>query len=186
MASLYAALTDAANQIKHFDPNNPKKKNVLVHGPFWILQLWLNATFSEEIKPFRNRKVACPPSQSHIVWQHLLPLTPIDKGSPNPEVFRLLFTIMLTRVDFTPSMGPFYARQDGPEWFTRAFPLTREEDKKNSLILWRHYLTPQFLSTVIFGVNPGLVAYQPNLVARQFGLYQLVPKDRKRSCRERV
>ena len=29
---------------------------------------------------------------------------------------------------------------------------------------------------MIVGVNPGLVAYQPNLVARQFGLYQLVPK----------
>jgi hypothetical protein len=24
--------------------------------------------------------------------------------------------------------------------------------------------------------NPGLVAYQPNLVARQFGLYQFIPK----------
>ncbi|CAI8615923.1 unnamed protein product [Vicia faba] len=98
-------------------------------------ELWLNATFYEEIKPFRNRKVACPPSQSHILWQHLLTLTPINKGSPNPEVFRLLFTIMLTRVDFTPLMALFHDRQDGPEWFIRAFPPAREDYKKNSLIL---------------------------------------------------
>ena len=84
---------------------------------------------------------------------------------------------MLTRVDFTPLMAPFHDRQDGPEWFIRAFPLAREEDKKNYLILWRRYLTPQFLSIVIVGVNLGLVAYQPNLVARQFGLCQLVPKS---------
>ena len=30
---------------------------------------------------------------------------------------------------------------------------------------------------MIVGVNLGLVAYQPNLVARQFGLCQLVPKS---------
>ena len=34
LASLYASMTDVANQIKFFDPNNPKKKSVLVHGPF--------------------------------------------------------------------------------------------------------------------------------------------------------
>ena len=53
LASLYSSLTDVVGQMKKFDPTNPKKKNVLVHGPFWLLQLWLNATFSADVRPFR-------------------------------------------------------------------------------------------------------------------------------------
>lgn len=38
-------------------------------------------------------------------------------------------------------------------------------------------MTPQFLSTIIVGQTLGFTAYQPNLVARQFGLCQPTPKS---------
>src|ERR1051325_2827929 len=68
LASLYASLTDVVNQIKTFDLANPKKKSVLVHGPLWLLQLWLNATFSEDIKPFRQKKVSVSQDRSGALW----------------------------------------------------------------------------------------------------------------------
>ena len=110
--------------------------------------------------------MACPPAEFHVVWKRLIPMTLGDKTSPITEVFRLLFSIMFTRVDFEPSMAPLCNRPDGPEWFTRAFPPPRNEDKNNSLAIWRRFLVPQFLSVVIIGTTPGLVSYQPNLVAR--------------------
>ena len=84
---------------------------------------------------------------------------------------------MLTRVDFEPSMAPICNRPDGPEWFTRVFPPPRNEDKSNLLVIWRRFLVALFLSVVIVGTTPGLVSYQPNLVARQFGLCQFIAKS---------
>lgn len=74
-------------------------------------------------------------------------------------------------------MAPFSSRIEGPEWLTKAFPPTEDEHKNETFVIWRRFLVPQFLSAVLSGVNPGLVAYQPNLVARQFGLCQFVPKS---------
>src|ERR1051325_1757466 len=68
LASVYTSMTDVVGQIKSFDPKNPKKKNVLVHGPFWLLQLWLNATFSVDVKPFRQKKVSISKDRSGALW----------------------------------------------------------------------------------------------------------------------
>jgi hypothetical protein len=177
LASLYDSLTEVVCQIKLLDLENSKKKNVLAHGPFWFLQLWLNATFSKDITSHGMRRVACPLEEQHLLWKRLIPLTPIDKTFPDVKVFRLLFDIMLTRADFHLSMSPFSSRTEGPEWLTRAFPPTEDEHRNETFVIGRRFLVPQFLSAVTSSVNPGLVAYQPNLVARQFGLCQFVPKS---------
>lgn len=177
LASLYESLSEVVCQIKLFDPKNSKKKNVLVHGPFWFLQLWLNTTLSKDIAPYGMRRVVCPPEERHLIWKRLIPLTPIDKIFPDVKVFRLLFTIMLTRADFLPSMPPFSHRTKGPEWLTRGFPPTEDEHRNETFLIWRRLLVPRFLSVVTSGSNLGLVAYQPNLVARQFGICQFIPKS---------
>ena len=123
------------------------------------------------------RRVVYPRTECHVVWKRLIPMTPGDKTSPSVEVFQLLFSIMLTHVDFEPPMPPFCNRPDIPEWFTIAFPPPRNKDKNNSLVIWRHFLVAQFLLAVIVGTIPDLVSYQPNLVARQFGLCQFIPKS---------
>lgn len=126
LASLFESLYEVVFQIRLFDPENSRKKNVLVHGPFWFLQLWLNATFSKDITPYGIRRVACPPEERHLIWKRLIPLTPIDKNFPDLQVFQLLFNMMLTRVDFLPSITPFSRRTSGPACFTRPFPPTDE------------------------------------------------------------
>lgn len=176
LANLYECLTDISTHMSSFDPKNPKKKNVLAYGPLWLLQYWLNATFSKDIAPYKNNKISFPSTQKHVVWQNLLPLTPSDKTTPNMEVFTLLFTIMLTRVDFEPFMAPFHDQKHGPKWFIKVLPPTSTEGNNNAITFWRRFLTPQFLSTIIVGQTLGMTAYQPNLVARQFGLCQPIPK----------
>ncbi|XP_050895889.1 uncharacterized protein LOC127102579 [Lathyrus oleraceus] len=176
LASLYESPSEVVCQIRLFDPENSRKKNVLVYGPFWFLQLWLNATFTKDIAPYGMRRVACPLEERHLIWKRLIPLTPIDKNFLDLQVFRLLFNIMLTRVNFLPFMAPFSHRTEGPEWLTEPFPLTDGEHRDEAFLIWRRFLVPRFLSAKTSSSNPGLVAYQPNLVARQFGLCQFIPK----------
>ena len=74
-------------------------------------------------------------------------------------------------------MAPFADGKSGPLWLTESFPPVEERHQKRSLVIWRRIPTPQFLSGAITQMSPCLTAYQPNLVARQFGLYQIVPKS---------
>lgn len=177
LAFLYESLFEVVFQIRLFDPENSRKKNVLVHGPFWFLQLWLNATFFKDIAPYGMRRVACPPEERYLIWKRLIPLTPIDKNFPDLQVFCILFDIMLTRANFLPSMAPFNYRTEGPAWLTRPFPPTEDEHRDETFLIWRRLWVPRFLSAETSSSNPVLVAYQPNLVARQFGLCQFIPKS---------
>lgn len=63
LASLYESLSDGVTRLK----NLVKKGNLLISVPFWLLQLWLNATFEsslpnkglvdEEVEEVKNRGV---------------------------------------------------------------------------------------------------------------------------------
>src|ERR1044072_2473822 len=80
---------------------------------------------------------------------------------------------------FVSTMAPFASRNYGPEWFRRRFPPTNSEEEAESYHIWQAFLKPTILSA---RRAPGeksysLVAYQPNLVARQFGLTQLLPRS---------
>lgn len=66
LASLYESLSDRVAQLK----NLGDKGNLLLFGPFWLLQLWLNATFEanlpskglvdENVEEIRQRRVEGP------------------------------------------------------------------------------------------------------------------------------
>lgn len=45
MASLYESLSDGVTQLK----NMGGKGNLLLSGPFWLLQLWLNIAFEASL-----------------------------------------------------------------------------------------------------------------------------------------
>lgn len=45
MASLYEASRLASSAMKTFSPTNNPKGTLLLVGPLWLLQLWLNSTF---------------------------------------------------------------------------------------------------------------------------------------------
>ena len=73
-------------------------------------------------------------------------------------------------------MAPFTIRTRGPAWFTKDFPTNLIEDEAEINVVWEAYLTPTFLSSKVTSGSPyGIYGYQPNLVARQFGLIQPKP-----------
>lgn len=79
---------------------------------------------------------------------------------------------------FTLSMAPFAFRKVSPKWFTRTFPSPSKKQETEPLLIWEAFFTPRILT---LRLNPSkvqvtLITYQPNLVARQFGLVQVLPK----------
>lgn len=77
---------------------------------------------------------------------------------------------------FTTDLAPFSYRQHGPEWFTRTFPPTNALQLSESKAIWQAFLTPRLIVTRLhFEKGVKLVSYQPNLVAREFGLCQPLP-----------
>ena len=76
---------------------------------------------------------------------------------------------------FVSTMAPFASRKVGPEWFTRPFPSTDEEDLEDEYVaIWESFLHPRIMP-LRFKISKNqlsLIAYQPNLVSQQFGIVQ--------------
>ena len=75
-------------------------------------------------------------------------------------------------------MAPFSSRKIGPEWFTQQLPLEMQKDENIFLDVWESFLTPRLLFSYRNATKTqiALIVYQPNLVARQFGLIQIKPR----------
>ncbi|GAU40775.1 hypothetical protein TSUD_26550 [Trifolium subterraneum] len=146
-------------------------------GPFWLLQLWLNATFRVEMDLFLpdlyNEEVA----RRQIEGVRLARLIPRTIGLSYQQLFRQYFEAFLWLKEFKERFAPFADRQIGPSWFIHSFPpLPESEEYQNAV--WSAFLTPTVISCR-FGLKStefGLVGYFPNSVSRQFGLTQLLPK----------
>lgn len=119
LASLYESLSDGVAQLK----NLGDKGNLLLSSPFWLLQLWLNATFEaslpnkglvdEDAEEIKNRRVE---------GTRLAQLTPNDEGQALQSTFMGYIMMFAKRHVFTSSMAPFAFRKYGPKWFIRTFP----------------------------------------------------------------
>lgn len=168
-SSLYESLSDGVTQLK----NLGEKVNVLISGPIWLLQLWLNATFeaslpskglvdedSEEVKNMRVKGV------------RLAQLTPNDEGKSLRPTFLSYVMMFARRHEFTSNMALFAARKYGSTWFKRHFPSPAKKQETKSLLLLEAFLTPKLITLRLHPskIRVTLIAYQPNLVAQQFGL----------------
>lgn len=119
LASLYESLSDIVAQLK----NLGDKGNLLLFDPFWLLQLWLNATFEanlpnkglrdEDVEGILHRRVEGP---------RLAQLTPRDEWQALQLTFMSYIMMFSKCHTFTSSMAPFAFRKIGPKWFTRTFP----------------------------------------------------------------
>ncbi|GAU38874.1 hypothetical protein TSUD_67370 [Trifolium subterraneum] len=146
-------------------------------GPFWLLQFWLNATFRVEMDLFlpelHNEEV----DKRQIEGVRLARLIPRTRGLTYQQLFLQYFEAFLGLKEFKERFAPFADRQIGPSWFIHPFPpLPESEEYQNTV--WSAFLTPTVISCR-FGLKStkfGLVGYFPNLVSRQFGLTQLLPK----------
>jgi len=94
------------------------------------------------------------------------------------EVFFITYEALLKCEEFIPSLAPFLTRVYGPTSFRKDFPTTSNEDEEEINAIWEAYLMPTLLSSRITAGGPyGLYGYQPNHVARKFGLIQPKPSS---------
>lgn len=175
LGHLYESLGESVTLLK----NLGDRGNLLLSGPFWLLQLWLNASFKkhlpslqildEEYEAIRNRTVE---------GIRLSQMTHLVKDQSLQQSYTSYVVAFAQRRHFTPSMAPFAYRKFGPEWFTRKYPALEEKDVEESNAIWTAFLTPGVLALRLRPARNQVVllGYEPNLVARQFGLVQILPK----------
>jgi hypothetical protein len=170
LGSLYENLNQAVTNIKDY----PSRGSLIIPGPIWLFQLWLLATFKRKLAitlPNRFKKAY---EDSPIEGIGLAMLQYGNRTSQ--DLFSIAFNTLLECDTFTPAMAPFTVRLRGPTWFTKEFPSTSIEDEAEINAIWEAYLTPTYLSSRLTPGSPyGLYGYQPNHVARQFGLVQPKP-----------
>src|ERR1044072_1969496 len=169
LAILYDSLHSASFYIKVSGiPND----NLLTSGPLWLRQFWLNANFQHKIN-----QEAPAGTPRDVEGYRLNAITLVEPDLTATEAFNKWFGIFSRQKKFLSSMSPFADRVYGPEWFRRKFPPTQPQNDVESKDIWYQFLKPTLLSSRFQTGSKGLglVAYQPNLVARQFGLSQFLP-----------
>ncbi|KAL5191633.1 hypothetical protein HKD37_04G010884 [Glycine soja] len=175
LAVLYESLGEACNDLK----KSKDGSSFLVSGPMWLLQLWLNATFEQEMGLIIPQDYAEEVANRSIEGQRALRLTPKTLDQNPQKLFLKYMRIFLSFDKFLPQHAPFISREVGPAWFTDYFPAIDPDNEEEVNEIWSFYLNPQILScrTGVQSNYLGLVGYQPNLVSRQFGLSQIRPKS---------
>ncbi|KAI5442394.1 hypothetical protein KIW84_011460 [Lathyrus oleraceus] len=173
LANLYESLSESV----HFLKNTKTQGKINLSGPFWLLQLWLNATFEANLpvapeideEEVKNRTVE---------WPRLVLITPSDEGISLRQAFKSYVMMFAKSYQFTSTMAPFADRKIGPRWFTQQLPLEMQKDENIFLNVWESFLTPRLLFSYRNTTKNqiALIVYQPNLVSRQFGLIQIKPQ----------
>ncbi|XP_050874941.1 uncharacterized protein LOC127078535 [Lathyrus oleraceus] len=175
LANLYESLGERVTTLK----NTRTKGNLIFSGPFWLLQLWLNASF-EVCLPTHNPidADAVEVRNKRVEGTRLEMLTPRNEGRNLQQSFTNYVMMFAKRYNFTPTMAPFAFRTYGPDWFTRKFPYPSKDKEAESVAIWEAFLTPRVFSLRLNQSKSQvtLIAYQPSLVARQFGIIQIFPK----------
>jgi len=150
------------------------RSSLIIPGPIWLFQLWLLATFKEQLKvttPTDLQNAYDNKSTEGLVLAKLR-----RKNWGSQDLFRIAYEALLGCDTFTPLLAPFSNRTCGPNWFTIKFLENKVEEEEETNAILQAYLTPTFLSSrVRSSDSQGVYGYQPNLVARQFGLVQPKP-----------
>ena len=172
LGSLYENLNQAVTSIKEYQPGS----SLIIPGPIWLFQLWLLATFRTKLAVFL-------PTNFTEAYENRstegIGLAMLRQGNgSSQELFSIAYKALLGYDVFSPSLAPFAIRVRGPAWFRKEFPATSIEDEAETNAIWEAYPTPMFLSSRTTTRDPyGIYAYQPNHVARQFGLVQPKPNS---------
>jgi hypothetical protein len=175
LASLYDSLGQASDMLKKTD----KGSQLAFSGPIWLLQLWLNATFESNFNLFLPTYLETSVAARQSEGARLALLRYRETNLTTRQLFFHYFKTLLEFDEITPKNTPFVKRAVGPAWFRRPFPAINPKEEEDTNNIWSMFLTPTILSSRqgVERRHLGLVGYQPNLVARQFGLSQFRPKS---------
>jgi len=169
---LYENLNQAVTSIKEYQ----SRSSLIIPGPIWLFQLWLLATFRTKLAVFlpTNFTKAYEDRSTEGIG-----LAMLRYGNRNSQdLFSIAYEAILGCELFTPSLTPFTTRARGPAWFRKELPATSIEDEAEINAIWKAYLTPTFPSSRTTTSGPyGVYGYQPDQVARQFGLVQPKPSS---------
>lgn len=172
LGSLYESLEVAIDALKNLKP----KDNMLLSGPFWWLQLWMNAMF--EI----SMDVDKPNDANEIIKNRcaegvrLTQMNPTDKNRSNWEALSSYFLMFAKSYPSTHD-GSFYQTNS---WSWVVY-LEVSYDRRTWIWveeIWEAFLTPKIFSTRLgtSKENVKILCHKPNLVSCQFGIIQIVPK----------
>lgn len=140
LANLYESLSESVNLLKTIKD----QCKINLSGPFWLLQLWLNATFEASL-PVKHEVNEEKVKDRIVEWPRLVQLTPTDEGISLRQAFNGYVMMFAKRYHFTSTMAPFASRKIGPEWFTQQLPLEMQKDENIFLDVWESFLTPRLL-----------------------------------------
>jgi hypothetical protein len=171
---LYESMGDFCDSIKKATDGTPFP----VSGQLWLLQLWLNATFTREMGLTIPSKFQAIVNNRLIERVRLSVLAPSSNESDPQKLFIQHMKVFLNLNQFLPHHAPFVRREIGPAWLQDEFPATNPDNADEVNELWQQYLHPTVPSCRIGSKSNHrvLVGYQPNLVSRQFRLSQVYPK----------
>lgn len=143
----------------------------------WLLEHWLNATFEFQLGFPMLERIMCLNQDRPIEGVRLALMT--CQETPNKNLFMKYLSMFIKANYFVPGMDPFVDRSFGPKWFKNPFPGDSPQVVVLSSAVWREFFTTMMLSFRIEAGSKGygFMSYQPNLVARQFGLSQMLPKS---------
>ncbi|KAL6551057.1 hypothetical protein OROMI_021545 [Orobanche minor] len=175
LAALYEGMRLACDNLR----NPLKQKGFQIVGPFWLLQLWLNATFTDELNLGIGTDYLEKVNKRDFEGFRLVHLLPRHIGVTSKIIFMRYMRIFMNIKKFKPQYAPWMERKTGPYWYGEDFPVFDPANAEEVNEIWKIYLTPTVLSCRIENKKSGfgLVGYQPNLVSRQFGLSQPRPKS---------
>ena len=182
LGSLYETLNQTTNNLRDYPQTGG---NLVVSGPIWLFQLWLLAIFGSKLASILPSSYTSAYSDKTTEGIGLAMFHP-DGNKSSQQLFENAYTTLLDCPIFTPMMAPFTTRKYGPNWFKEDFPTTSKKANKTEInAIWEAYLTPTYLSSRLTPGSPyGVYGYQPNHVARQFGMVQSKPSSLFKSISE--
>jgi hypothetical protein len=118
LGCLFASMQLASENLKKTGDGS----TFLAAGPFWLLQLWLNATFEKELEFYLLGDYEAEARKRQIEGTRLVRLVPLPLGLNYEQSFLKYFNVFLGLKAFKEEYTPFIKRIIGPSWFVQLFP----------------------------------------------------------------